>query len=103
MVVAQTATKVRKTVRRTAARPPVPEAAKRAENRVENDEGEFIPLPFAARLHPGEALDVVRVRVPRSTMMRFGLPVSAESAWDPVKADLVVGQDGMTRAIRFVR
>jgi hypothetical protein len=68
----------------------------------EPDEGRFIPLPEAARLSPAESLDVVRVKMPRSAMMRFGLPVSAERAWEPVKADVVFGQDGMARAIRFV-
>jgi len=69
----------------------------------DRDDNEFIPLPYAARIAPGEALDVVRVQVPRSTMMRFGLPVSADRPWEPVRADLIVGQDGLTRAIRFVR
>jgi len=62
-----------------------------------------MPLPEAARLSPAESLDVVRVQLPRSTMMRFGLPVSAELAWEPVNADVVFGQDGMARAIRFVK
>jgi hypothetical protein len=66
-------------------------------------DGDFIPLPFAARVSPVESLDVVRVRFPRSSMIRFGLPVPPERAWEPVNADVVVGQDGLARAIRFVR
>ena len=85
-------------LRRSAPAPAPPAATAPA-----GEENEFIPLPFAAHIAPGEALDVVRVQVPRSAMMRFGLPVSADRAWEPVRADLVVGQDGMMRAIRFVR
>jgi hypothetical protein len=63
----------------------------------------FIPLPYAAALGPADGLDIVRLRLPRSAMMRFGLPVSAERAWEPVKADVAFGQDGVARAIRFVK
>jgi hypothetical protein len=63
----------------------------------------FVPLPYAARVSPEESLDVIRVKLPRSAIMRFGFPVSPDRVWEPVTADLVVGQDGMARAIRFVR
>jgi len=69
----------------------------------DSDEGDFIPLPEAAHLTPVESIDVVRVKLPRSALMRFGLPVTPEQAWEPVKADVVFGQDGMARAIRLVR
>jgi hypothetical protein len=32
-----------------------------------------------------------------------GLPVDAEMANTPVKADVLLGHDGLARAIRFVR
>ena len=44
-----------------------------------------------------------RVKVPRSTLIRFGLPVSAERLEIPINADLLVGEDGAARAIRFVQ
>ena len=88
-------------------KPQRPQVARRAapvlRREPEPEEGVFMPLPEAARLSPAESLDVVRVQLPRSTMMRFGLPVSAELAWEPVNADVVFGQDGMARAIRFVK
>ena len=87
-------TRVRRSIRM-----PVPPVAPPAPG----EDNAFIPLPYAAQIAPGEALDVVRVQVPRSAMMRFGLPISADRAWEPIRADLVVGQDGMMRAIRFVR
>ena len=46
---------------------------------------------------------VVRVQLPRSALARFGLPVNAERAGEPVKADVLLGEDGTARAIRFVR
>jgi hypothetical protein len=46
---------------------------------------------------------VIRVQMPRSALIAFGLPVNVESADVPVKADLLVGEDGLACAIRFVR
>jgi hypothetical protein len=46
---------------------------------------------------------VLRVELPRSSLASFGLPVNLERAGERIKADVVVGNDGMARAIRFVR
>ncbi len=46
---------------------------------------------------------IVRVRVPRAAMASFGLPVNQELMDQRVDADLLVGDDGTARAIRFVR
>ena len=46
---------------------------------------------------------VVRVRLPRAALASFGLPVEEEDAGGRVQADVVLGGDGMARAIRFVR
>jgi len=46
---------------------------------------------------------LVRVQVPRATMMSFGLPVQYEPGESGVDADLLIGEDGAARAIRFVR
>jgi hypothetical protein len=46
---------------------------------------------------------VVRVELPRSAMASFGLPVNFERAGGRVKADVLLGDDGIARAIRFVR
>ena len=50
-----------------------------------------------------DSAQVVRVELPRSAMMSFGLPVNMDRADERIKADVVVGNDGMARAIRFVR
>jgi len=46
---------------------------------------------------------VMRVELPRSALMSFGLPMDMERAAERIKADVVVGNDGLARAIRFVR
>lgn len=45
---------------------------------------------------------VMRVRVPRATMRQFGLPVNPELLADRVDAEVLLGQEGTARAIRFV-
>jgi hypothetical protein len=48
-------------------------------------------------------VQVIRVQMPRQALIAFGLPVNIERADVPVKADLLVGEDGLAHAIRFVR
>jgi hypothetical protein len=64
---------------------------------------EFIPLVQAGPYTQAEEGHLVRVELPRSALASFGLPVNAEAAGDRVKADVLMGQDGVARAIRFVR
>lgn len=61
---------------------------------------QFFPLLDAAP--PFERGELLRVTVPASTMRRVGLPVNQERLADPVYADVLVGQEGLARAIRFV-
>jgi hypothetical protein len=66
---------------------------------------EFIPLSQAGPYTQAEEGHLVRVELPRSALASFGLPVNAEAAaaGGRVKADVLLGQDGIARAIRFVR
>jgi hypothetical protein len=41
--------------------------------------------------------------MPRATLASFGLPVNAERASELIKADILIGDDGLARAIRFVQ
>lgn len=50
-----------------------------------------------------ESGQLIRVQIPRSALVSFGLPVNVERADAPVTADLLLGEDGLARAIRFVR
>lgn len=64
---------------------------------------DFIPLSYGASLDGTDGGHVVRVELPRTAMAQFGLPVNAERSAEPVKADVLLGEDGLARAIRFVR
>lgn len=64
---------------------------------------EFMPLGNADYSASVDAGQVVRVELPRSALASIGLPVSADRASERIKADVLVGEDGLARAIRFVR
>ena len=66
------------------------------------DAGAFIPLPNADRLPQDENLNVVRVEVPRSAMIALGYSVTADRAAERVRADVLMGSDGLARAVRFL-
>jgi hypothetical protein len=51
---------------------------------------------------PFERGELLRVSVPASAMRSVGLPVSEEHLDDVVQADVLVGEEGLARAIRFV-
>jgi hypothetical protein len=63
--------------------------------------GEFVAWPGTAGLPPLESGQLVRVELPVSVLATLGLrpPASRRTA---VRADLLVGQDGLTRAVRLV-
>jgi hypothetical protein len=62
----------------------------------------FIALPNAGRLAENEEVNLVRVEVPRSAMIAVGLEVSPERVSELVAADVMVGPDGLARAVRFL-
>ena len=64
---------------------------------------EFIPLPYGSELPRLERPRMLRMRLPRTALWSVGLPMNVERAFEPVKADVVFDEDGMARAIRFVR
>jgi hypothetical protein len=63
---------------------------------------EFLPLTYVSEAAQ-ETGQVVRVRIPRATLASFGLPVNAERVNELIKADILIGDDGLARAIRFVQ
>lgn len=64
---------------------------------------DFFPLMNRESLTQLDGGHVVRVELPRSALMSFGLPMNMDRANERIKADVVVGNDGLARAIRFVR
>jgi hypothetical protein len=63
----------------------------------------FIPLAGGRGMAAADSLQLVRVELPRSALVSFGLPMNVERADERIKADVLVGNDGIARAIRFVR
>jgi hypothetical protein len=61
---------------------------------------DFFPLMDPAP--PFERGQLLRVRLPASAMQMVGLPVREDRLADPVQADVLVGEEGLPRAIRFV-
>jgi hypothetical protein len=82
--------------------------ANRADNPVANHASnevatDFLPLGY---LNPASLQDggqIVRVEVPRTTMASFGFPVNMDRFNERVKADVLLGVDGVPHAIRFVQ
>jgi len=63
----------------------------------------FYALPSASELPPVETAMVVRVQLPMSSLRLMGLLVSEESSAERIQADVLVGQDGLARGVRFVQ
>jgi hypothetical protein len=63
----------------------------------------FFPLPFSDAALPLDQASVIRVELPRSALEWTGLPVEENRREERIRADLVLGADGLARAIRFVR
>jgi hypothetical protein len=55
--------------------------------------GELIPL---------EGGQLVRVRMPRSNLIPLGIPIDQGRASETIKADVLLSNDGLARAIRLV-
>ncbi len=62
----------------------------------------FYPLVEEDEMAPLESGRIVRVEMPASALISLGLSIPAESVNRPVQADLLLGQDGLARAIRFL-
>jgi hypothetical protein len=63
---------------------------------------DFVAVADPATWQPGTSGQILRVRLPRTSLASFGLPMNADLVEEPVRADVVVSQDGIVRAIRFV-
>lgn len=61
---------------------------------------DYISLSYSGVPESGQ---VLRVKVPRSMMVSLGLVSSVDKPAGLVDADVVVGDDGQTHAIRFIR
>jgi hypothetical protein len=64
---------------------------------------EYFPLIAGDDVELDEFAQVVRVELSASALRDVGLSLSSAAAGESVKADVVLGHDGIARAIRFVR
>jgi hypothetical protein len=64
---------------------------------------DFFAIPYAEPLRPEERADVFRIQMPRAGMAVFGLPVTGGRLDSRITADVLMGEDGVARAIRFIR
>jgi len=69
---------------------------------IEEEENAFTALPNAAGSAQDEDVDLVRVELPRSAITALGIPASDEGEAESVEAEVLVGPDGMARAVRFL-
>jgi hypothetical protein len=63
---------------------------------------DFFALPYAPPLDAGEGGSIVRVTLPKSAMRRFGIAIDEEDSSGRIPADVMLGSDGVARAVRFV-
>jgi hypothetical protein len=64
---------------------------------------EFFPLIEGHDIDSLETGQIVRIELPGSALAAIGLAGGGESSSEPVEAEVVLGHDGLARAIRFVR
>jgi hypothetical protein len=84
-------------------RAPAPRAIELAAVQQPADYDGFIPLPNSAGVAADEDdVNLVRVEVPRSAMIALGIDVSADRAEELVEADVMLGSNGVARAVRFL-
>ena len=81
----------RKVVRRRSVPPPA---------ELETD---FFPVAQGDDWTPVDGARMMRVELPKSALSVFGLPVEQGLGPEQVRADVVLSDDGLLRAIRFVR
>jgi hypothetical protein len=62
---------------------------------------DFQPYPAGGAIVPFESGEVVRVSLSGSALVAMGFPVDGDRAGDRFTADVLVGEDGLPRAIRF--
>jgi hypothetical protein len=87
-----------------AAKQPTVEQASVSATNAETKElaTDFVLVGYGNALDLQDGGQLVRVVLPRSALATFGLPMNMDRADERIKADVLVGTDGLARAIRFV-
>jgi hypothetical protein len=63
---------------------------------------QFFPVMQGGELIPIDGGQLVRVRMPRSNLIPLGIPLDQERVSETIKADVLLSNDGLARAIRLV-
>jgi len=63
---------------------------------------DFMPLPYAQSDVPLEQAVIVRVKLQPSEWVALGVPAAPSKTGTAISADLLIGQDGIARAVRLV-
>jgi hypothetical protein len=64
---------------------------------------DFLPVGYGSAPNPGDGGQLVRVELPRSALVAFGVPMNVDRYNEKVKAEVLFGVDGMAHAIRFLQ
>ena len=86
--------------RRPVRRAPRAEVANHVNREIATD---FMPLGYLSLATLQDGGQIVRVELPRSALVNFGVPVNMDRGHEKVKADVLLGVDGLAHAIRFVQ
>ncbi len=62
----------------------------------------FVALPYAESDVPMEQAVIVRMKLRPSELGSLGVPVAQRKLSGPINAELLVGQDGVARAVRVI-
>jgi len=65
-------------------------------------EPQFVRIPYSLPLAPYERAEIVRMEMPVSALAAAGIHISTPDTSARAQADLVVGEDGMARAVRVI-
>ncbi len=63
---------------------------------------EFVPIPYSEPLSPDERTELQSVRMTRAMLTALGLTSNNPDPDEPVNAEIVVGEDGVPRAVRVL-
>ncbi|MDP9171165.1 MAG: hypothetical protein M3N54_11150 [Acidobacteriota bacterium] len=77
-------------------------AQRRAAPQPAANQTEFVQIPFTMPLAPSERASVLRMEMPVSALIATGVPLFAADAGARAQADVLVGEDGLARAIRVI-
>ncbi len=68
--------------------------------KTEEIKTDFIALNYSPAAESGQ---IMKVKVPRSMMVTLGVTTKVQNSTELVNAEILVGDDGLARAIRFVQ